>query len=87
MYSFGLSLFGILTINPSLCVADNSLISKPSLSGLTTKYPSCSKIISIISYAIFHAFLFIDNYLEFGGKRRNKYAHEQNKHIGRLMNK
>ena len=29
------------TISPSFCVANNSLFSKPSLSDLTTKYPSC----------------------------------------------
>ena len=41
MYSFGLSPFGIHTVNLSFCVANNLLFSKPSLSDLTTKCPSC----------------------------------------------
>ena len=41
MYSFGLSPFGIHTINLFFCVADNSLCSKLSLSDLTPKYPTC----------------------------------------------
>ena len=40
MYASGLSPFGMRTINPSFCVADSSLFSKPSLIDLTTNYPS-----------------------------------------------
>ena len=65
MYSFGFSPFGIHTINPSLCVANKSLLLKPSLSDLRTKYPSCfqnipkklwCKIISAWTFIVFHVF-------------------------------